>query len=681
MLDPHLGLAAALLSLAAGPLLATALARTKRLHAVLDGLVLSVVVGLSLVVLMPHALRALGTWAVPLAVAGFALPYLAERRLHRHAPGEAPVVLVAAVLALLVHEALDGAGLAIAGHEGHGHAGHAHEPGSTGGGIVIAILAHRLPMGLLLWWSVRPTIGTRATAALLAIMGACTVGGFLLGDRLEEVAEGTFAGSVNALLAGALVHVVFDHGPEEAGRAAHPAMAGAGALAGLGLVVALPVEAGPGMAAAAKAAGHLFLEAAPALLIGFTGAGLLSLVPTDTLARLMTGSNVVTSAVRGTIFGLPLPVCSCGVVPLYRSLIQKGVPPAAAMAFLVATPELGLDSLILSLPLLGAKLTAARVVAALTVALAAGVVAGLLARAAAGPAAPPVPGQTGSIVGDATPGPETKAHPLMRALRYGFVDSVDDLGAWVVAGILVAGALHPLIDPAWLARVPGWAQVLLMVVLGAPIYVCATAATPVAAVLIAKGVTPGAGLAFLLTGPATNVTTYGAMRTGHGKRPTFIIIGTILGVTALLCLTIDALGIQGLPAAGREHEHPHGPAAWGSAAVLAALLVASLLRVGPRGFLAQLGLTHKHGHSPTQPCDPAAPPPACCDHDPAPDDHGHDHHGHDHDHGHDHGHGHDHDHGHGHAHEQGHGHAHDHGHDHDHDHDHGPEPTTGGPKL
>src|SRR5690606_36891 len=115
---------------------------------------------------------------------------------------------------------------------------------------------------------------------------------------------------------------------------AHPTASAVGALLGFACWAALPIEVTPGARAAAATTLDLLQEASPALLLGFLGAGALSLVPGETLARLMTGRTVLGSALRGTIFGLPLPVCSCGVVPVYRGLVQKGVPPAAGMAFL-----------------------------------------------------------------------------------------------------------------------------------------------------------------------------------------------------------------------------------------------------------------------------------------------------------------------------------------------------------
>ena len=159
--------------------------------------------------------------------------------------------------------------------------------------------------------------------------------------------------------------------------------------------------------------------------------------------------------------------------------------------------------------------------------------------------------------------------------------------------------------------------------------ICATAATPFAALLLIKGFAPGAVIAFLLTGPATNVTTFGAVKASHGKRATLIILAAILGAAVASGYAINAMELPATSPALDGHEHEAGWVGQTATAIFILLLFASLIRQGPRGFLGRLGLAHghrhPHGHHPGH-------------------DHGHDH---DHDHGHDHDHDHDHDHGNG----------------------------------
>jgi uncharacterized membrane protein YraQ (UPF0718 family) len=285
--------------------------------------------------------------------------------------------------------------------------------------------------------------------------------------------------------------------------------------------------------------------------------------------------------------------------------MQKGIPPAAAIAFLIATPELGVDSVVISVPLLGVELTLARVLAALSVAVITGIVAGLIVGKE--PAAP-VPDGSKSSLGEVEEG-----SPLRRATRYGFVDSVDDLGPWMVAGIVLAGMLTPVIQEDWISSLPAFTDVPLLAALAAPLYVCASAATPVGAVFLVKGVAAGAVVAFLLTGPATNVTTYGAIRTAHGKRTTVLVLITILAASVTAGYIINWAGPSTIsPALSGEHHEPGVIGKLASGTFLLLLLL-SFLRQGPRGFLGRLGLAHEHEE-----------PGAHDGHDHG-DDHGHDH--------------------------------------------------------
>jgi hypothetical protein len=267
--------------------------------------------------------------------------------------------------------------------------------------------------------------------------------------------------------------------------------------------------------------------------------------------------------------------------------MKKGIPPAAAIAFLIATPELGLDAIVISIPLLGVEMTVARLIAATAVALCAGIVAGGLVR---GEPARPVPEGCVSSLGEVAP----KDSAAKRAINYGLVESVDDLGPWILAGILMAGMLEPMLSEDLIASLPAHADVPLMAAAASPLYVCASAATPVAAVFMIKGISAGAVIAFLLTGPATNVTTYGAVRTAHGRRTTFLLLATILLASVAAGFAVNAVGPSvASPALTGEHDH-EGLIGLISAGVFGGLLLLSFLRQGPRGFLSRLGLAHEH---------------------------------------------------------------------------------------
>jgi uncharacterized membrane protein YraQ (UPF0718 family) len=188
-----------------------------------------------------------------------------------------------------------------------------------------------------------------------------------------------------ALLAGSLLHVVLRHPPtatgEEPARTWHAAsvlggLAAAALVFGLGELHVHAEQSGGGVGAGFL---ELALESAPAVLFAYLAVGIMHALPMD-LFRILRRGSPWGQALRGTLVGLPISVCSCGVIPLYRSLVVSGVPTTAAMAFLVATPELEITAVILSLSLLGTGITVARLAAAFVLALLVGRVVGALAR-------------------------------------------------------------------------------------------------------------------------------------------------------------------------------------------------------------------------------------------------------------------------------------------------------------
>jgi len=247
------------------------------------------------------------------------------------------------------------------------------------------------------------------------------------------------------------------------------------------------------------------------------------------------------------------------------------------MGFLIATPELGIDAILISLPLLGAEMTIARLVAAFCVALVAALVVGRIA---------------GTHLKIRLDDPDVMQPPLSvrlkDGLRFGLVELFDHTIPWVILGLLVAAWIDPLIADTSLRDLPNYVQVPLFAVLGIPVYVCASGSTPVAAVLIFQGVSPGAALAFLIAGPATNVTTFGILTQLHG-RGVAIAFGISVGLGAIISgFAVDALGV---PTLSIEYlKHHHAGFSWSALAllILTVLFVSSLSRQGPRGAMAQI---------------------------------------------------------------------------------------------
>lgn len=585
------------LALLVGPLLHRILRQAGWAMAALDGFVLVVVGGVVLGRLLPHAYAQAGWPAIFVAGVGYFAVRQLERlqRLGGHHAHDAALLL--GVLGFALHELLDGVALATGSGDPHG-AGAAE---ATADHLLpLAIVLHRVPIGLALWWLMRPRLGTWWTLVGLAFVAATTVVGYVLGAKIPTF-DGLWPGIFQGLVAGALLHLVAHN---EADHDAQPSSgpllrigAGVGGLCALGLLLLMQSEFLPsgrgGEAGMARTFMLLALESAPALLVAYATAGLISVfLPHAGVAWLGRGSTV-SQAMRGVLFGLPLPLCSCGVLPIYRSLISRGVPAAAAMAFLVAGPELGIDAVLLSFPLLGLRLTVARLVCAALAAVLVGALVGKLtggSAAVAGPA--PLPAASDAPLGQR----------LRLALRIGLVETVDHTGPWILLGLATAAAIEPLVRPEWLSRMPAGWEVPLFALLGIPMYVCASAATPIMAVLIHKGISPGAAVAFLLTGPATNVTTFGILAQLHGQRMAAWFMGAIATAAVLLgWVTNLTLGDQpGYPFhVGHQHTSPLYPLCLG---LLALLFAASFVRQGPRGFLDQLSSVsgveddHDHGH-------------------------------------------------------------------------------------
>ena len=627
--DPH-GLQILAISVAAlllGPGIHRVARREKITMAALDNFVLVAVAGLVMVEIVPGALESAGWPAFLALVLGILGPSIAEGPLRLAARGTHGTALTVAVLGMAAHSFTDGLALASA-----------HLSGSSGHALEVAVIAHQLPVAVAVWWLLSPLGLLRASAAM-ALLGAATIAGYVLAESSLGSFPEYYNGLFQALVGGLLLHVVahrqnhdhdhdHDHGhahghkhePQPATPPTRVRVAASlGGLAGLGLLALLASTEHDhdGHSAPLHQVLHALFElardSAPALLLAFVLAGLVAtFLPEAPLRWLRRGSSMAQAA-RGVAFGLPLPLCSCGVVPVYRSLLQRGVPAAAAMAFLVATPELGIDAVLLSIPLLGGPMTAARVLGAVVVALVVGRVVGAMADRLRPPT-------------DLSEKPAT-IKPVGERLRdgifrVGLVEMVDATAPWIVFGLLLAAMIQPWLDPATFTAIPPVLQVLLFAVLGVPTYVCASGATPLVAVLLAKGLSPGAALAFLLTGPATNATTYGLLSGLHGRRVALAFTGLMIALAVGLGVTLDLVA-PGLTAA-QTHAHVHTSSALFADLclfALAALFLASFLRQTPQAFVQRLWERDDHAAPEPAPVAVAAEPAAkphsavsCCQH-------------------------------------------------------------------
>ena len=563
-------LIAALAALAAGPLLDAGAGHRRGFVPVLDGLSRTAIPGLVFLAFVPAAV-AEREWGILVALlGGFLIPVLAERTSRRATRPTHRLALLAGLSGFVIHAALDGAALATL-------------PSGTPPSFPLAVVLHRLPVGVAIWWLVAREIDRRAGVAALAALVLATVGGYVFGGAVAGMVSDSGALILyQAAVGGSLVHVVVhQHGaatsPTERRRE------GWGAVLALALLLAVFVMgADTGASGPAGFLSRLYVitaESAPALLLAYVCAGLLSAFLPQRSVRWMEKGGGISQSVRGMAIGLPFPICSCGVVPLYRSLIQRGAPPAAAMAFLVATPELGLDAVLLSIPLLGPQVTVLRLVTAAMVAMLVGWwVGGRLKKAERAEEWIGSPGETPSV-----------GQRLAGALRTGTGDVVDHTAPWIVLGLGVAALVTPFLESGWLGSLPPVADVFLFALLGFPTYVCAASATPLVAAFLATGLSPGAGIAFLITGPATNISTLGLVSSLHGRRAAiaFAVVMVTLAVTAGVAIN-TAFGALPVPSLATLTEEAPSLLQQVSLALLAGLFLRSVVRRGPRAFAGEL---------------------------------------------------------------------------------------------
>lgn len=291
----------------------------------------------------------------------------------------------------------------------------------------------------------------------------------------------------------------------------------------------------------------LYLDAAPWLLLGLVVAGLLKAwLPEERLTRWL-GDEGLWPVVKAALIGAPLPLCSCGVVPAALGLRRAGASNGATVSFLIATPETGPDSIALSYALLGPFMAVVRPVAAVLSAIASGLLAGMAGgRAQTAPAAAPAAGccASGSCASVESPagGEGGALARTLGGLRYAVTDILDDIAGWLIVGLVLAAVVMTWVPPLAIAAWgSGLGAMLLMLLVGIPMYICATASTPLAAGLLLAGVSPGAVLVFLLAGPATNIATIGIVQRELGRWATLAYLGGLAASALVMGLATDAL--------------------------------------------------------------------------------------------------------------------------------------------
>ena len=360
----------------------------------------------------------------------------------------------------------------------------------------------------------------------------------------------------------------------------------------------------------------LFMESAPWLLLGLLVAGVMhELVPVSFLEKHM-GSASFGSISKAAVIGAPLPLCSCGVIPAALGLRRSGASKSSTISFLVSTPETGVDSVSVSYALLGPLYAIVRPVAAIVSAIYAGLMVRFFAErheqveqtqsvskvaTSSCCGSKPEPKIVNKSETDtqcsASETPHQHNHPVQRkpskvakVLSYASGKLLEDIVVWLLIGLVLAAAIKTWVPTNFLTQWgDGLIAMLVMALIGIPMYICATASTPLAVGFLAAGLSPGAVLVFLMAGPATNVSTMGMIKQEMGVKTLmlylFSVISASIGFGYALNYIVSTFSLSSMITT-QSHIHEHGSHVQIIYGLCAALLAGLMLRLGVKKLLS-----------------------------------------------------------------------------------------------
>lgn len=265
-------------------------------------------------------------------------------------------------------------------------------------------------------------------------------------------------------------------------------------------------------------------------------------VPKRFYARYLSRDNKL-SVLWAALLGVPLPLCSCGVIPTAVGLKNDGASKGAVASFLIATPQTGIDSILATFSLMGLGFAVTRPVAALVTGICGGILVNRLVKK------DPAEMNAGQCAVTSE-----KGNRLWRVLRYAYFDMIQDIGLRLTIGLLIAALIQVAVPDEFFLTFGSQPllQMLIILVVAVPMYICSTGSIPVAAALMMKGLSPGAALVMLMAGPAVNIASILVVRKSMGSRFTWIYLLTIVGFSILFGLLVNAIGIGAdiMPACG-----------------------------------------------------------------------------------------------------------------------------------
>jgi uncharacterized membrane protein YraQ (UPF0718 family) len=306
-----------------------------------------------------------------------------------------------------------------------------------------------------------------------------------------------------------------------------------------------------------KALWQFLLISSPYLLLGLFVAGLVHTFLNANKIKSLLGGGRLRGVFYAAIFGVPLPLCSCSVLPTAVTLRKSGASTGATSSFLIATPESGIDSIAVTYALMDFPMTIFRPVAAFLSAFVAGILnmfmnnVELEADLQDAPKSCCSKGETKQT--------ESFGKRLFGGIKYGFLELSADIAFWLTVGLLAGACISYFVPDNFFMNMSAWQNKLMILVIGVPLYICASATTPIAAAMVMKGLTPGAALLLLLVGPATNISNIAVIQKYIGKKGVIINIASIVLVALTMSFVADyfyaTYGAPVFKLKGHMHQH------------------------------------------------------------------------------------------------------------------------------
>lgn len=603
-----------ILALFLGPLACQPLQQKRGWFSLLDAFIFVTITGLVLFHILPEALYHGGLMALVFLAAGLFGPGMIEKHFHAIANKTHNFTLLFGVGGLVLHAVTDGGALVV--NDSH-----------TSWLLALGVILHRLPVGLTVWWLLKPQYGRMLPLMVLLAMAMATIAGSYFGQQVFPHLSSQWMAWFQALVTGSILHVVFhrpyqdksQQGSEEQEKKA----AGVGTLLGLLCLAAVLLPHWLGyvshdhvhpqsiwdrtqmwqQAAAGEVAEHgrdtalalqrffsLALHSSPALLLAYFLTYWLNFIrmPWLGLKNLNRPASKFDS-VKGALLGLSVPVCVPDAAKMYQQIQSRGASQVFALSFLIAAPVLSFDALILSWPLLGSQWIVLRLALALLMVVLIGFLMGSWLQQ-----------QDEQIPDEPLQDTQAQGSRLVNAFKHSYEHLLDHTAPWIIVGWTVAATLAP--TPGWQFFADHlWLQVLLVIVLAFPLHLCATGITPIAAVLLLMGVSPGAIIALFLVGPTINLPLLNFIKEKKGQWVAISFATAICVVAFVMAMLLNQYAaVTPLPWLEHDHNWAQEWLEYVSLALICVLFAVSLFKRGARAFLAELLpaslLAKKHHH-------------------------------------------------------------------------------------